>query len=74
MTTQDRDRLKVLHEVKKKHITQKEAAEQLGLSRRWVKKLVRRLRKEGDRGVMHRLPGKASSERRWSVRAPAYRP
>jgi len=31
MTMQDRDRLKVLHEVKKKHITQKEAAEQLGL-------------------------------------------
>jgi hypothetical protein len=28
MTTQDRDRLKVLHEVKKKHITQKEAAKQ----------------------------------------------
>jgi biotin operon repressor len=56
MTTQDRDRLKVLHEVKKKHITQKEAGEQLGLSRRWVKKLMNRLGKEGDRGVQHRLP------------------
>jgi len=31
--------MKVLHEVKKKHITQKEAAEQLGLSQRRVKKL-----------------------------------
>jgi hypothetical protein len=30
MTTQDRDRLKVLHKVKTKHITQKEAGEQLG--------------------------------------------
>ena len=63
MTTQDRDRLKVLHEVKKKHITQKEAAEQLGLSRRWVKKLMKRLRKEGDRGVQHRLRGKASNRK-----------
>jgi DNA-binding Lrp family transcriptional regulator len=63
MTMQDRDRLKVLHEVKKKHITQKEAAEQLGLSRRWVKKLMKRLRKEGDRGVMHRLRGKVSNRK-----------
>src|SRR5229473_2507114 len=63
MTMQDRDRLKVLHEVKKKHITQKEAAEQLGLSRRWVKKLMRRLRKEGDRGGMHRLRGKMSNRK-----------
>jgi DNA-binding Lrp family transcriptional regulator len=63
MTTQDRDRLKVLHEVKKKHITQKEAAEQLGLSGRWVRKLVRRLRKEGDRGVIHRLRGKVSNRK-----------
>ena len=63
MTTQDRDRLKVLHEVKKKHITQREAAEQLGLSRRWVRKLVRRLGKEGDRGVIHRLRGKASNRK-----------
>ena len=63
MTTQDRDRLKVLHEVNKKHITQREAAEQLGLSRRWVKKLMKRLRKEGDRGVIHRLRGKASNRK-----------
>ena len=63
MTTQDRDRLKVLHEVKKKHITQTEAAGQLGLSQRWVRKLVRRLGKEGDRGVMHRLRGKASNRK-----------
>jgi DNA-binding Lrp family transcriptional regulator len=63
MTTQDRDRVKVLHEVKKKHITQKEAADQLGLSRRWVKKLMKRLRKEGDRGVLHRSRGKASNRK-----------
>ena len=63
MTTQDRDRLKVLHEVKKKHITQKEAGEQLGLSRRWVKKLMKRLGKEGDRGVQHRLRGKVSNRK-----------
>ena len=63
MTMQDRDRLKVLHEVTKKHLTQKEAAEQLGLSRRWVKKLMKRMRREGDRGVMHRLRGKVSNRK-----------
>ena len=49
--------------MKKKHITQKEAADQLGLSRRWVKKLMKRLRKEGDRGVLHRSRGKASNRK-----------
>ena len=63
MTVGDRDRLKVLHEVGKGHIRQGQAAQELGLSRRWVKKLVARMRKEGDRGVIHRLRGRASNRR-----------
>jgi len=35
MRAEERDRLKVLHEVKKRHITQKQAAAELGLSVRW---------------------------------------
>jgi Homeodomain-like domain len=35
MSTKERDRLKVLHEVRKRHITQRQAAAELGISVRW---------------------------------------
>ncbi len=63
MRVEDRDRLKVLHEVTKGHIRQSQAAQELGLSRRWVKKLVGRMRQQGDRGVMHRLRGRGSNRK-----------
>ncbi|MGH9510377.1 MAG: ISNCY family transposase [Terriglobales bacterium] len=59
----ERDRLVVLRQVKEGKLTQREAAEQLKISRRWVKKLVKRLRQEGDRGLAHRLRGKRSNRR-----------
>ncbi|PYV28327.1 MAG: hypothetical protein DMG27_01480, partial [Acidobacteria bacterium] len=40
LSTKDRDRLKVLHEVKRKHLTQRAAAQRLGISDRWVRKLL----------------------------------
>ena len=55
MSAKERDRLKVLHEVKKRHITQKQAAAELGLSVRWVRKLLLRLRAGGDAGLRHGL-------------------
>ncbi len=63
MSQKDRDRLKVLHEVDRGHLTQKQAGEQLKLSDRWVRKLVARLRKEGDGGILHRLRGRASKRK-----------
>src|SRR5881398_3962858 len=63
LSTKDRDRLKVLHEVKRKHLTQRAAAQQLGVSDRWVRKLLVRVKKEGDRGVVHRLRGRVSNRR-----------
>jgi transposase len=60
---EERDRLKVLHEVKKGHITQRQAAEQLKLSTRWVKKLVKRLRESGDGSVLHGLKGRRSNRK-----------
>jgi hypothetical protein len=59
----DRDRLKVLHEVKKGHITQRVAAGQLKLSERWIRELVERMRQKGDRAVMHGLRGRPSRHR-----------
>jgi transposase len=63
LSGEERDRLKVLHEVKKRHITQRQAAEQLKLSTRWVKKLLKRLRERGDRAVVHGLKGRPSNRK-----------
>ncbi|HEX7157413.1 MAG TPA: ISNCY family transposase [Edaphobacter sp.] len=63
MSAKERDRLKVLHEVNKRHITQKQAAAELGLSVRWVRKLRVRLRTRGDGGLRHGLRGRASNRK-----------
>ena len=47
MTAKERDRLKVLHEISKRHIPQKQAAAELGLSVRWVRQLLVRWRARG---------------------------
>jgi transposase len=63
MSAKERDRLKVLHEVRKRHITQKQAGVELGISVRWVRTLVKRLRKEGDSALRHRLRGRPSNRK-----------
>jgi len=63
LSTKDRDRLKVLHEVKGEHLTQRAAGQQLGISDRWVRELLGRVKEEGDRGVVHRLRGRVSNRR-----------
>ena len=63
MSARDRDRLQVLHEVGKGQLTQQEAGEQLGVTERWVRKLVARMRQEGDGGILHRLRGRASNRK-----------
>jgi DNA-binding Lrp family transcriptional regulator len=63
MSTKERDRLKVLHEVKRGHLTQRAAAGQLGITDRWVRKLLVRVKKEGDGGIVHRLRGRESNRR-----------
>jgi hypothetical protein len=63
LTGKERDRLKVLHELQGGHLTQGEAAGQLGISDREVRRLLVRIAAEGDRGVVHGLRGKASNRR-----------
>src|SRR4029077_404407 len=63
MSAKERDRLKVLHEVRKRHITQKHAGVDWGISVRWVRTLVKRLRREGDRALRHRLRGRPSNRK-----------
>ena len=63
MRAKERDRLKVLPEVQRGQLTQRGAGEQLGVTDRWVRKLLVRMKQEGDRGVVHRLRGRVSNRR-----------
>ena len=63
MSEKERDRLKVLHEVKQGHLRQRQGAEQLGMSQRGFRKLLRRFREKGDAAVMHGLREQASNRR-----------
>src|SRR5919201_2964866 len=63
MTQADRDRLVALKKAKKKLITQREAAEELGLSVRHVKRLLSALKKNGDKAVVHGLRGRPSNRK-----------
>jgi transposase len=63
MTQAERDRLVALKKAKKKLITQREAAEELGLSVRQVKRLIYALKKHGDKAVVHRLRGRPSNRK-----------
>ena len=47
MGQRERDRLKVLHEVKQGHLRQRAGAVQLGMSERRFRKLLRRFREWG---------------------------
>jgi transposase InsO family protein len=63
MTQADRDRLVTVRKTKKRLITQTQAAAELGLSVRQVKRLVYALKKRGDKAVIHGLRGKPSNQR-----------
>ena len=60
MTQADRDRLVALKKAKKRLITQREAAIELGISERQVKRLLRAMNKSGDQAVVHGLRGRPS--------------
>ena len=63
MTHADRDRLVTLKKVKKKLITQRQAAEELHVTVRQVWRLLRALTQRGDKAVIHGLRSKPSSQR-----------
>jgi hypothetical protein len=67
MSQRERDRLKVLSRVSEGRRSQVEAARLLKLSTRQVRRLQRRLAKEGDPGIVHRLRGRSSNHRRPEV-------
>ena len=63
MSQAERDRLVALKKAKKKLITQKQAAEEMGVTERQARRLLRKLRGKGDRAVIHELRGRASNRK-----------
>ena len=63
LSAKERERLKVLHEVERGHLRQIDAAGRLRLSDRQVRRLLERVGKVGDRGLVHGLRGRPSNRK-----------
>jgi len=61
MGQEERDWLNWLKRAKDGTITQRKAAEKMGVTDRWVRELLARMETEGDRVVIHGLRGKPSN-------------
>jgi transposase len=63
MSQEERDWLDWLKRARDGKMTQREAAERMGVTERWVRKLLRRMKKQGDAVVVHQLRGQASNRK-----------
>lgn len=63
MSQQERDWLDWLKRARDRKMTQREAAERMGVSDRWVRKLLQRMKKQGDAVVIHGLRGRNSNRK-----------
>jgi transposase len=63
MSQKERDDLDWLKRVQAGTITQREAAEKMGVSDRWVRALLKRLNQRGDAIVVHGLRGRPSNRK-----------
>ena len=61
MSQEERDWLEWLKRTRDGVVTQQQAAEKMGISDRWVRKLLSRMKTEGDRVVVHGLRGRGSN-------------
>ena len=66
MTQRDRDRLVVLKKAQKKLIKQAQAARELDMTTRQVRRLLAALEKDGDKAVIHKHRDRASP---WKIEA-----
>jgi len=61
MTQEELKRLHIIHKALDKNITQVEAAEIIGIGLRQAQRIVRKVRTEGDKGVIHKSRGQPSN-------------
>jgi hypothetical protein len=63
MSQEERDFLEWLKRAQDGVVTQRYASEQMGVTDRWIRKLLARMREEGDGVVVHGLRGRRSNRR-----------
>lgn len=63
MSQQELKRLHVLRKVFEKKVKQREAAEILGVSTRQIRRLAKRIKREGEAGIVHKSRGRASNRK-----------
>jgi hypothetical protein len=63
MSRTEMERLRILHRVFDHELTQKKAAELMEVTDRHLRRLVRRVREQGDPGIIHRSRGRPSSRK-----------
>jgi len=63
MSQEERDRLEWLKRAKDGVISQRQAARRMGVTDRWVRKLLKRMKRQGDRVVVHGLRGRVSNRK-----------
>jgi predicted DNA-binding protein (UPF0251 family) len=63
MSQEERDWLEWLKRVQDGVVTQRQAAGKMGVSDRWVRKLLLRMKTDGDAVVVHGLRGRSSNRR-----------
>jgi len=63
MSIEELRRINIVRQAISKCITQKKAAELIGISYRQTKRIVERVRKEGEQGIIHRLRGRRSNRK-----------
>jgi transposase InsO family protein len=61
MSQKEIDKLKILSQVETKKMTVYEGSEILGISERQIYRLLKRIKKEGTKGIIHKLRGKESN-------------
>jgi len=63
MSLKEIKRLQIIQKVLGKEINQQQAAEILRISDRQVRRVVRRVREEGEKGIVHRMRGRKGNRR-----------
>jgi transposase len=61
MSQKEIDRLSILKQVDDKKLTVEEASEIIGLSERQTYRVLKRIRDEGSKGIIHKLRGRKSN-------------
>src|SRR5665213_3019608 len=63
MSQEERDWLDWLKRAQEGSMSQREAAQKMGVSDRWVRQLMKRMAKQGDAVVVHGLRGRPSNRK-----------